>query len=284
MSHFSLLSGQPAADGAGVKIRRVHGFNANELDPFLMLDELHSRNPEEYLAGFPEHPHRGFETLSYMRHGRFHHRDHMGNEGEIGSGGAQWMSAGSGVIHAEMPAQEEGELHGFQLWINLPARDKMKAPQYRDLSAQQLPWQSPLPGMKIKLIGGRLALGQVTLQGPLQLPAEAVVADLELAPGQALLLPLQPQQRILFYPYRGALASPELVERGQLANWLGLTSLELRAGADGVGGLLLLGEPINEPMAHYGPFVMNTVEELREAIADFQQGRLTIRPPRRTTG
>jgi len=280
MSQFTLMPSHPAADGAGVKIRRVHGFEANELDPFLMLDELHSRNPEDYLAGFPEHPHRGFETLSYMRRGRFRHRDHMGNEGEIGSGGAQWMSAGSGVIHAEMPAQEAGELHGFQLWINLPARDKMKPPEYRDLGAGQLPWQSPASGVRIKLMGGQLKLAGLTLSGPLELPARAVVADLELAPLQTLALPLEPDQRLLFYPYRGELAAPETVKCGVLANWYGMTSpLIFKAGASGVGGLLLLGVPLEEPMAHYGPFVMNTAEELRQAVSDYQQGRLTVRPP-----
>jgi len=279
MSQFTLIPSQPAADGAGVKIRRVHGFNANELDPFLMLDELHSSDPEDYLAGFPEHPHRGFETLSYMRRGRFRHRDHMGNEGEIGSGGAQWMSAGSGVIHAEMPAQEGGELHGFQLWINLPARDKMKAPQYRDLSAQLLPWRSPASGVRLKLIGGQLSVGEITLSGPLQLPAKAVVADLELEPQQSLALAFKPSQRLLFYPYCGALAGPEVVRCGELGNWTGVTSLELRADNAGVGGLLLLGEPLGEPLAHYGPFVMNTAEELRQAVSDYQQGRLTVRSP-----
>jgi redox-sensitive bicupin YhaK (pirin superfamily) len=179
-----------------------------------------------------------------------------------------------------MPAQEAGELHGFQLWINLPARDKMKAPQYRDLSAQQLPWQSPAKGVRIKLIGGQLMLGTLSLHGPLLLPAQAVVADVELEPHQPMTIALlRPAQRLLFYPYRGALAAPERISRGQLGNWSGLTSLELHADGDGVGGLLLLGDPLNEPMAHYGPFVMNTVEELRQAVTDFQQGRLTRRPP-----
>ncbi|MBY4675404.1 pirin family protein [Marinobacterium arenosum] len=270
------LQSQPSSDGAGVRIQRVHGFQDNALDPFLMLDEIHSDDPNDYLAGFPPHPHRGMETLTYIRHGGFEHEDHMGNRGAIQGGGAQWMSAGRGVIHSEMPLQQDGLLHGFQLWINLPDADKMKPAQWQDYQADQLPWQPLADSSEIKLIAGAFELQGQHLTGPIdQLPARASVADLRLAAGGSLTVSALSGQRLLGYLYEGELTvDGQRFVRRQMLKADDLASLQLSSDS-GAGILLLKGEPINEPVAHYGPFVMNTEAELRQAIEDYQRGVLT---------
>jgi len=270
------LQSHPSSDGAGVRIRRIHGFRENELDPFLMLDEIHSDNPNDYIGGFPSHPHRGMETLTYIRHGGFIHEDHMGNRGEIHSGEAQWMSAGRGVIHSEMPLQKNGLLHGFQLWINLPARDKMKPAQWQDYPAESLPWYEVTPGSQLKVIAGQYTVESKTFEGPIKsLPAQASVADLHLQPDVQITQDNLHNTTLLLYVYEGSLEiNGERFNRRSMARIQETDSLSI-ATTEGAGVLLLKGQPINEPMVHHGPFVMNTEGQIRQAIRDYQRGVLT---------
>lgn len=272
---IQLIPSRASSDGAGVKIQRVHGFQSNNLDPFLMLDEIRSDNPDDYGAGFPAHPHRGIETLTYMRHGGFVHEDHLGNVGQIRSGEAQWMCAGKGVIHSEMPLQKDGLMHGFQLWINLPAADKLQPPAYRDIKRAELPWQ-PLAGGSLKLIAGTVTLDEQLFNGPLQaLPATAAVADLQLSAGGDVRIGALTAKICLLYVYAGEVnLAGETVAARTLVRLSELDSTRLSSAA-GAGMLLLSGTPINEPIAHYGPFVMNTQAEIDQAIRDYQQGTLT---------
>lgn len=272
---IKLLNSHPSSDGAGVNIRRIHGFQDNGLSPFLMLDEIHSDNPEDYGAGFPAHPHRGIETLTYIRHGGFVHEDHLGNKGQITSGGAQWMSAGRGVIHSEMPLQKDGLLHGFQLWINLPAANKMKPAEWKDYPAADMKWQSVAEGVEVKAIAGQLDVQQQTYEGPIQqLPANATVSDLQIEAGKTAELSALAPNTMLFL-YQGKLhVAGQVVSEKQLLQLTDETSIMIEAQQ--VSGLLVLqGEPINEPVTHHGPFVMNTEAEIRQAIRDYQLGQLT---------
>lgn len=271
---IDLIEGQATSDGAGVRLNRVISFQP-ELDPFLMLDEFDSFSTDEYMAGFPDHPHRGFETVTYMLEGRMLHRDHLGHEGLLVSGSVQWMTAGRGIIHSEMPQQEDGRMRGFQLWINLPASEKMKPAAYRDIAPQQIPHLS-LEGADIKLVAGRLNLQGQLVEGPVVgISTEPLYLDLSLQPDAQLELPMEPEHTALLYVFEGALAvSGEPVNRGQLARLGAGDGLSLRAGADGGRALLLAGRPLHEPMVHQGPFVMNTMEEIRQAISDYHNGRL----------
>ncbi|WP_432472574.1 pirin family protein [Amphritea sp. HPY] len=275
---IKVIPSHPSSDGAGVKIQRTHGFQNNALDPFLMLDEIRSDNPDDYGAGFPSHPHRGIETLTYMRNGGFVHQDHMGNRGEISSGESQWMSAGRGVIHSEMPLQKDGFMHGFQLWINLPAADKMKAADYRDLKQSELPWQ-PLgndnDNIEIKVMAGHFDISGTRYQGPLQsLPGNAAVADLRLSAGTELMIDDLNSKTLLIYVYEG-----EITVDGKAVSVQSMVKVtdqqELSLSSPSAGVLLLSGIPLGEPVAHYGPFVMNTQQEIEQAISDYQQGILT---------
>ena len=270
-----IIPSHPSADGAGVKIQRVHGFRNNGLDPFLMLDEIRSDNPDDYGAGFPAHPHRGIETLTYMRQGGFIHEDHMGNKGQIQSGESQWMSAGRGVIHSEMPLQKDGLMHGFQLWLNLPAKDKMKDPDWQDIGREQLPWQ-PVPSGAIKVIAGSFNIDNKTVTGHLQqLPGDAAVADLNLKAGATTEIKLATDRPLLVYIYEGELTiNQQAATTRQMIRVTAEDSLQI-SSADGAGALLLSGTPIQEPVAHYGPFVMNTQAEIDQAIRDYQAGTLT---------
>ena len=270
-----IIPSHPSADGAGVKIQRVHGFRNNGLDPFLMLDAIRSDNPDDYGAGFPAHPHRGIETLTYMRQGGFVHEDHMGNKGQIQSGESQWMSAGRGVIHSEMPLQKDGLMHGFQLWLNLPAKDKMKDPDWQDISREQLPWQ-PVSSGEIKVIAGSFNIDNETVTGHLQqLPGNAAVADLNLHAGASTEIRLAADRPLLIYIYEGELTIGQ--QRATTRQMIRITAedtLQMSSG-EGAGVLLLNGTPIQEPVAHYGPFVMNTQAEIDQAIRDYQAGTLT---------
>ena len=270
-----IIPSHPSADGAGVKIQRVHGFRNNGLDPFLMLDEIRSDNPDDYGAGFPAHPHRGIETLTYMRQGGFVHEDHMGNKGQIQSGESQWMSAGRGVIHSEMPLQKDGLMHGFQLWLNLPAKDKMKDPDWQDISREQLPWQ-PVSSGEIKVIAGSFNIDNETVTGHLQqLPGNAAVADLNLHAGASTEIRLAADRPLLIYIYEGELTIGQ--QRATTRQMIRITAedtLQMSSG-EGAGVLLLNGTPIQESVAHYGPFVMNTQAEIDQAIRDYQAGTLT---------
>lgn len=277
----TIYNSHPASDGAGVKLQRVHGFAENGLDPFLMLDEIHSDNPDDYLAGFPPHPHRGIETLTYIRHGGFIHEDHMGNKGEISSGGAQWMSAGKGVIHSEKPLLAEGLLHGFQLWINLPKASKMQPPQYRDINAAELPWQTVSDGAEIKVIAGSFTLNQQAYSGPLHTTAPASVADLVInESSQSFELQTDPEANLLLFAHSGDLLITDSegshrLPAKQMAQISSQSSISLQAASGQCGVLMLSGRPIREPVVQHGPFVMNTQEEIRQAIRDYQSGTLT---------
>lgn len=270
------VAARPATDGAGVKINRMSGFSENlGMDPFLMLDEIRSDSEDDFIAGFPPHPHRGFETVTYMREGTFSHQDSMGNSGNITTGGAQWMTAGSGVIHSEMPAAEADRMHGFQFWLNLPAEEKMQAPAYRDIQGHEVVAVS-LPGAELRLIAGSVGIDSEQIDGVVTgKTTQALIADVRInAGGEATLNPAQ-DLKLQLYVYQGSVEiGDEIVERGQLAYLGEGQSLTLSSPAVDSGLLLFGGQPINEPVAHHGPFVMNTPEEIEQAIRDYQNGTL----------
>lgn len=263
--------GMAASDGAGVKLTRVIGQPAlPDLDPFLMLDEFGSDDPKAYIAGFPDHPHRGFETVTYMLAGRMRHRDNKGNEGLLTAGSVQWMTAGRGIVHSEMPEQEAGLMQGFQLWLNLPAKDKMTAPRYQDIAPELIPLAHPAEGVEAKVIAGEVA----GVRGPVEAGAtEPFYADLSLTAGAAVTLDLPPQHNAFAYVYEGAAQiAGRPTERGIIAVLTPGDSLAL--SSDHGGRLILVaGKPLREPVAKYGPFVMNTETELRQAFADYQAGK-----------
>ncbi|WP_078083715.1 pirin family protein [Microbulbifer mangrovi] len=277
-----VVAGHPSADGAGVKIHRVAGFQSQDFSPFLMIDEIRSENPDDYIAGFPPHPHRGIETLTYMLSGEFEHQDHLGNRGAIAQGGAQWMRAGRGIIHSEMPSQSKDGMHGFQLWINMAAKDKMNKPGWRDIQPEQVR-ELPLDerGSLARLIAGQWQVNGEPECGPLQeTAAQAAVADVRLAAGADVSLSLPAEHSVLVYIYRGALATERgAVQRGNLVLFGAGESLQLRAPEDtageGAGLLVLHGQPLNEPVVHYGPFVMNTREQIEQTLRDYNNGTLT---------
>ena len=271
-----LVAGQPTSDGAGVKLNRVLTNNLQRrLDPFLMLDHFGTDNPDDYIAGFPDHPHRGFETITYMLNGRMRHRDSAGHEGLISDGGVQWMTAGRGVIHSETPEQNEGRMAGFQLWLNLPARDKLCEPWYRDITAAEVP-EFEQDGVKVRVIAGE----SHGVAGAVQREHTApLYLDLSLAPGARFEQPLPAGFNAFVYVFEGGLKfeSGCLVPPGRmaiLANTPGSDGARLTAGDQPTRALLIAGQPLNEPIAQYGPFVMNTEAELVQAVRDFQAGRL----------
>ncbi|WP_423597906.1 pirin family protein [Roseateles sp. MS654] len=270
-----LVQGQATRDGAGVKLTRVLTHDLQRrLDPFLMLDAFGTDNADDYIAGFPDHPHRGFETVTYMLDGRMRHRDSAGNEGLLGPGGVQWMTAGRGVIHSELPEQQEGRMEGFQLWLNLPGRDKMRDPWYRDIASDEIP-ELALPGARVRVIAGEShgvpgAVQRDTTQ-PLYL-------DVHLEAGASFEQVLPDTHNAFVYVYRGALRFDTgcLVPSGRmaiLANTPGTDGVRLTAAEDSVRAILIAGRPLGEPIAQYGPFVMNTEGELLQAVRDFQAGK-----------
>ena len=263
--------GMAASDGAGVKLTRVIGQPAlQDLDPFLMLDEFGSDDPSAYIAGFPDHPHRGFETVTYMLAGRMRHRDNKGNEGLLTAGSVQWMTAGRGIVHSEMPEQEQGLMQGFQLWLNLPAKDKMTAPRYKDIAPERIPVVEPAPGVSAKVIAGELA----GVNGPVEAGAtEPFYADFRLQVGAVVDVALPAGHNAFAYVYEGAAeVGGQALERGTIAVLTAGDSVRL-ATDHGARLILVAGKPLREPVAKYGPFVMNTTDELREAFADYQAGR-----------
>ncbi len=264
----------PASDGAGVKLRRSLGAGPTlRHDPFLMLDEFFSDDPDDYLAGFPAHPHRGFETVTYMLDGHMQHKDNHGNTGDLGPGDVQWMSAASGIIHSEMPQQTEGRMRGFQLWLNLPGKEKMKPAAYRDFSSREIPTVEE-KNVKIKVIAGRL--GAVT--GPIAGGStDPYYWDVRLEPNATFEAALPAGHNAFVYVYEGEAQVGEkkspLPHRA--AGLLGDGS-SIRLSAQGnARALVLAGKPIGEPVVQYGPFVMNTREEIEQAIADYQSGRFS---------
>ena len=270
-----LVVGQATSDGAGVKLTRVLSQPLQRrLDPFLMLDAFGSDKADDYIAGFPDHPHRGFETVTYMIAGRMLHRDSAGHEGLLENGGVQWMTAGRGVIHSEIPQQEEGVMEGFQLWLNLPARDKMAAPWYRDFAATELPRFTTDAGVEATVIAGEShgVTGAVTREttAPLYL-------DLHLPAGARFSQPLPAGHNAFVYVYRGALkvGGETVLVRNMaiLANDADSDGVTIEATTD-TRALLIAGRPLGEPIAQYGPFVMNTEQEIYQAVADYRAGRL----------
>lgn len=270
----AVIRSYPSSDGDGVKIRRLALFNQRLADPFLMLDELVSDDEKDYMGGFPPHPHRGMETLTYLRKGALLHRDHLGNRGEIRSGGAQWMSAGRGIIHSEMPERDMGGLHGFQLWINLPARDKMSEPKYRDVPKGEIPVVTLNDGITATVIAGDWNFNNETVSGPLNdLAAGAAYTDLYLPAGTTLRIPVQEGLRPVAYVYEGEIDCGQSVQPKSLLVYA-TTGAELNLHATSDSRVLLLtGQPIQEPVAHYGPFVMNTMDEIEQAIQDYNSGQ-----------
>ncbi|WP_114418162.1 pirin family protein [Marinospirillum perlucidum] len=277
MSPLKLLKkALPAQDGDGVKIKRIHDFQGG-LDPFLMLDELKASAKEDYIGGFPPHPHRGFETLTYILHGGLTHEDSMGNRGEVHAGDAQWMSAAHGVIHSEMPLTDSDGLHGFQIWVNLPARRKMDQPQYRDLRHEemgQIHWDEG----QMKAIAGNWKTSQGQVKGGLeQIGEEAALADVHLSAGASLEIHLPEKQQLAIYVYSGSLE--EKVSEGYLAALTPDSQGKVTVSAvEDSQFLLLTGPALKEPIAHYGPFVMNSEAEIHQAVRDYQTGQLVQAP------
>ncbi len=263
----------PSRDGDGVAIQRITGMQHAGMDPILMIDELRGEHREDFVGGFPPHPHRGMQTLTYMKRGGILHEDSRGNRGEIRGGGAQWMSAGRGIIHSEMPTRDSTGLHGFQLWINLPRAEKMGEPRYRDIPADHLACDSG-PGFEAIAIAGRWQMGDVRLRGPLlELEPLAGVADLVLEPGADVSIATTPAENVLVYVYGGEvlhsgreLGPQHLLVTGPGDHWV------VNAGAGGARVLLLRGTPLGEAVAHYGPFVMNTPDEIEQALRDYRSG------------
>lgn len=272
---IKIFNSHASSDGAGVKIQRVHGFQHDHMSPFLMIDQIYSDNADDYGAGFPEHPHRGIETLTYIRHGGFEHQDHLGNKGQISSGGAQWMSAGRGILHSEMPLQKDGLMHGFQLWINLPAKDKMKPAEWKDYPAEQMQWDQIGSGAEVKVIAGGFDINENHYVGPIQqLPANASVADLQLSKQGSIQLQNLAENTLIFV-YSGSLVlDGEVVDTLKLARITEQDHLDIEATEDS-GFLLLAGTPLNEPVVHHGPFVMNSQQQINDTIRDYQLGRFT---------
>ncbi|MGH6646873.1 pirin family protein [Aquabacterium sp.] len=272
-----LIAGQATSDGDGVKLTRVLTQPLQRrLDPFLMLDAFGTDNPDDYIGGFPDHPHRGFETVTYMIAGRLRHRDSAGHEGLLQNGGVQWMTAGRGVIHSELPEQDEGRMEGFQLWLNLPAKDKMSAPWYRDIQSADIPEFTTSEGVTVRVIAG--ASHGVT--GAVQREAtQPLYLDLHLPEGASFEQPLAAAHNAFIYVYRGELQLGDTVVPPQR-----MAILKNEADRDGVvlkartatRALLIAGQPLREPIAQYGPFVMNRNEEIFQAVEDFKAGRLAV--------
>ena len=276
-----VVKGMPTSDGAGVKLRRVIGQpQLPDLDPFLMLDEFGTDRAEDYIAGFPDHPHRGFETVTYMLDGRMRHRDNHGNEGVLVPGSVQWMTAGRGLVHSEMPEQQEGRMRGFQLWLNLPAREKMTAPKYQEFGPERIPVATPARGVSVKVIAGQVD----GISGPISQPAtDPTYLDIALEPGAQFTQALPMDYAAFLYVFEGSLqvgVAPEssvlrthelgvLGEGGEIH----LEGLTAGTGSKVTRAILVAGRPLREPVAKYGPFVMNTREELQQAFEDFQRGR-----------
>ena len=272
-----VIAGQPTSDGAGVKLTRVLTQPLQRrLDPFLMLDAFGTDNPQDYIGGFPDHPHRGFETITYMIAGRMRHRDSAGHEGLLQNGGVQWMTAGRGVIHSELPEQEDGRMEGFQLWLNLAAKDKMRAPWYRDIQSAEIPEVTTAEGVKVRVVAGR----SHGIDGAMQREVtEPLYLDLEIPAGVAFTQPLPPSHNAFVYVYRGELeiggARVPLQRMAILKNDADSDGIVLKA-AGPTRALLIAGKPLGEPIAQYGPFVMNTNDEIFQAVRDFQSGKFAV--------
>ncbi|HLT63021.1 MAG TPA: pirin family protein [Pseudohongiella sp.] len=279
-----ILVGRPSSDGDGVRLLRVFGGSGDpaRFDPFLMMDEFGSNDPGDYIGGFPPHPHRGFETITYMLEGRMEHQDHMGNVGNLKNGDVQWMTAGAGIIHSEMPKQTEGRMRGFQVWLNLPARTKMQKPAYQDIPSASIPVQQ-VGNISAKLIAGKAVLDGQPVEGLVSRPdTEPLYLDLVFSDaGIASTLSLAADNTTLLYVYEGSVAvgdAATVVRRGQLARLQRAgDSVKLVPQAADTRLVVLAGRPLHEPIVQYGPFVMNTREEIEQALTDYRRGQLAAR-------
>jgi redox-sensitive bicupin YhaK (pirin superfamily) len=272
-----VLTGQPATDGAGVRMTRVIATPAlDHFDPFLLLDEFRSDDPGDYIAGFPDHPHRGFETVTYMLAGSMQHRDNQGNAGVLGPGSVQWMTAGRGIVHSEMPRQEDGLMWGFQLWVNLPAKYKMTQPRYQEFSADQVPEVNIAEGVTARIIAGSVA----GLNGPIERVAtNPMYLDVNMQAGSGAQIEIPAGHNAFVYVYGGQVESGD---NEPVAVGVSEIALFGRGTGDAIGLaaledsrlLLIAGKPLDEPMVRHGPFVMNTMAELEQAFRDYHAGRL----------
>jgi len=279
MRHIKeVIQGRPASDGAGVKLTRVFGGNKPQrFDPFLLLDEFGSDEASDYIAGFPAHPHRGFETVTYMLEGKMEHKDHLGNVGLLNDGDVQWMTAARGIIHSEMPKQTEGKMHGFQLWVNLPANEKMKDPSYNDIPGESIP-QISKQGATIKVIAGEVSLDNNIIKGAVSgLSTDPVYLDVDLEANQSFSVPIKDGHTTLIYVYEGEISvgdTKRLLQKNELAV-LSKDGEVFVKNEEASRFLVLAGKPINEPIAQYGPFVMNSPLEIEQAIQDYRDDILT---------
>ncbi|HEY8939317.1 MAG TPA: pirin family protein [Cellvibrio sp.] len=274
-----IVQGRETSDGAGVRIKRTLGQNPYaRFDPFLMLDEFGSNSADDYIAGFPAHPHRGFETVTYMLQGHMLHEDHMGNKGHLRDGDVQWMTAGRGIIHSEMPQQEQGLMRGFQLWLNLPAAEKMKPAHYRDIPSAEIPVAELPNGGSIKVIANTAFIGGKVISGPIQgLTTETIYWDVHLPAGKEFHHAVPEDHNTFLYAYEGDIAIGEDKRKLTKGN-TGLLSkgdqLSVQALETEARFLVISGKPIKEPIVQYGPFVMNSTEEIERAIQDYRDGTL----------
>lgn len=270
-----LVTGMATSDGAGVRLTRVLTQELQQrLDPFLMLDAFGSDHPDDYIAGFPDHPHRGFETITYMLAGRMLHRDSAGNEGLLESGGVQWMTAGRGVIHSEIPQQEEGRMAGFQLWLNLPASDKMSAPWYRDFKAEELPRLRTAEGAEVTVIAGE---SHGVTGAVIRAATQPLYLDIHLPARAGFAQALPTGHNAFVHVYEGSVQIGDTMVPAQrmaiLDNAAGADGVRLQA-AENARLLLIAGRPLGEPIVQYGPFVMNSQEQVYQALRDFRDGKL----------
>ena len=266
----AIYKGIKTSDGAGVNLTRIIGSpELNMLDPFLLLDEFGSDNPKDYIAGFPPHPHRGFETITYMLNGKFRHKDSAGNEGFLTDGSVQWMTAGKGVIHSEMPEQTDGLIRGFQLWLNLPKEKKMISPKYNDIDVDEIP-VIDFVNAKVKIISGELS----GVQGPGKPHTGMLYFDISLNVGSDLILPIENGWNSFIYVYGGSVnILDKQISKSHLAVLSQDGDLKLHSKEREANFILVAGEPLNEPVARGGPFVMNTKDEILQAFSDYQEGR-----------
>ena len=270
-----LVASQPTIEGAGVHLNRALGGQAlNVLDPFLLLDEFQSDDPNDYVAGFPDHPHRGFETVTYMIHGAMEHKDSVGNRGRLGPGSAQWMTAGHGIVHSEMPKQESGLMWGFQLWVNLPAKSKLIRPRYQDIRPESIP-EIERDHARIRVVAGKA----FDVEGPVQgIAVDPMFLDLALTKGAAVDHPLAPDHTAFLYVTDGAVRVGDArreVRKGQLAVLTKGERFSATCDASSARVIVLAGRPLGEPVSRRGPFVINTDDEIRQAYEDYRSGHLT---------
>jgi redox-sensitive bicupin YhaK (pirin superfamily) len=276
----TVITGQNTSDGVGVKLKRiVSQQQKNAFDPFILLDEFGSDEAADYIGGFPDHPHRGFETVTYMLEGAMLHRDHLGNEGHLCAGDVQWMTAAHGIIHSEMPEQENGLLHGFQLWINLPAKEKMKPPHYQEFAAAKIPHVVLADGGYIKIIAGEYVTETQKISGPVSgVTTQPLYFDILLSSEQQLDIPITVEHTVLVYVYKGELAigaSDKTLKAGQLGQLINGDNIQLATQDQSAQFLVLAALPLKEPVVQSGPFVMNSIEEIEQAFRDYRNGVLT---------